>query len=110
MEQRNDEPGRDQEDQDVLEPGSVLQWSAFRRRGPSSDARPTSVSRLSCSTLSNEAHRVDRRQMGADELPALAAAVAGPQRAGGRAHGEPRSGLVDVEAVAIDEVVGVALG
>ena len=36
-------------------------------------------------------HRVDRRQVRVDELPALAGVVAGPQRAGGRAHRKLRA-------------------
>src|SRR5271155_5248303 len=47
--------------------------------------------------------------MRADELPALAAIVRGPKRAGGRAHGKLLAGLVYIEPVPVNEVIGVAL-
>src|SRR5689334_2634934 len=47
--------------------------------------------------------------MGVDQLPALAGIIARPQAARGRAHGEPDAGLVDVEGMAVDQVVSVLL-
>src|SRR5258707_1375419 len=56
-----------------------------------------------------EPHRVDRRQVSTDDLPALAAVVTGPERAGGRAHDEPFAAFIHLKAMAVDQVIGVAL-
>src|SRR5688572_15383950 len=57
-----------------------------------------------------ESREVDRRQLRRDALPAVAPVFGYPYAAGGRADHQALAGCVDVEAVAVDEVVGMFLG
>src|SRR2546427_591479 len=56
-----------------------------------------------------EPHAVHRREMLRDCLPAVALVLTHPQRSRRRAEREPAPRLVDVERVAIGEIVGVLL-
>src|SRR5512132_866205 len=58
----------------------------------------------------HEANAVDRREVGADTLPRVALIFGGPERAGGAPERQEIACLVDVEGVAIDEVIGMLLG
>src|SRR5205085_10222712 len=57
----------------------------------------------------SKAHGVDRRQMRRQAAPAVARVFRDPQAAGGRADGEAVARLVDREAVAVDQVIGMLL-
>src|SRR6266511_5671606 len=61
------------------------------------------------SSLSCEAHRVDRRQRVRHACPAVALVLAHPKAARRGAEGEPLAGIVERQSVAIDDVVGVRL-
>jgi len=47
--------------------------------------------------------------MAREQLPAIAGVFADPDRAGRAAEDQPLAGLVDVQGMAIDQVVGVFL-
>src|SRR6266849_9480370 len=73
-------------------------------------ARFAGAGRLSASSdqvPSSEADAIHRRQVMAHGLEAVA--PGDPQRAGGRSHRQRLAGGVDVQAVAVDEIVGVLL-
>src|SRR5690606_26166145 len=53
---------------------------------------------------------VDRREVGGDVGPGVAGVFADPKRPGGAAEDQGVAGVVDVEGVAVDQVVGVAVG
>ena len=59
---------------------------------------------------SGEPDGVDRGEVGGEVLPGVALVLREPEGAGGRAEGEAVAGVVEVEGVAVDEVVGVLLG
>src|SRR6185436_8091311 len=56
-----------------------------------------------------EADGINRRQV-ADLGPVVAFVVAGPEVAGGAAEGGVFAAAVDVEGMAVDEIVGMFLG
>src|SRR3546814_7567590 len=46
-----------------------------------------------------------RRQVGGEQRPVGAAVAPDPQRAGGRAHGKALAGGIDVEGMAVNEII-----
>src|SRR6266480_6438336 len=61
------------------------------------------------SSLSREAHRVDRRQRVRHACPAVALVLAHPKAACRRAEGEPFAALIEHERMAIHDIVCVRL-
>src|SRR3569623_433320 len=76
----------------LRKPGSALRSRAPRHKGTR--------------TLRTEPHGIDGRQLGTYAGPALPTVAAEPETAGGRAHRAPLARAIDIEPVAIDEVVG----
>src|SRR5438067_13227014 len=103
-----------------MPPSGSTSGSAFSARSEppglsgASQSSHASVSAMSAISVAlaaalSKAHGVDRRQMRRQAAPAVARVFRDPQAAGGRADGEALARLVDREAVAVDEVVGMLL-
>src|SRR5271165_2797248 len=56
-----------------------------------------------------ESHGMDGRQVGRERLPGIAAVLAKPKRTGGGSEREAIAGLVNVECVAVNQIVSVLL-
>src|SRR5437763_10684838 len=103
-----------------MPPSGSTSGSAFSARseppGRSGTSHSSQASTSAMSAMSvalapalSKAHGVDRWQMRRQAAPAVARVFRDPQAAGGRADREPVARLVDREAVAIDEIVGMLL-
>src|SRR5256885_16158209 len=103
-----------------MPPSGSTSGSAFSARSEppglsgasqSSQASASAMSAMSVALAPalSKAHGVDRWQMRRQAAPAVARVFRDPQAAGGRADREAVARLVDREAVAIDEIVGMLL-
>src|SRR4051812_33580686 len=103
-----------------MPPSGSTSGSAFSARSEppglsgarqSSQASASAMSAMSVALAAalSKAHGVDRRQMRRQAAPAVARVLRHPQAAGGRTDRQALARLVDREAVAVHQVVGMLL-
>src|SRR5262245_37594336 len=88
-----------------LKDGHLLKTSPFHKN---SDSLSWLWWRDSISRFS-ELNSVDRRQICGDGLPGVSAIFADPDRTGCRPENEAVAGLIHIESVAINQIIGVFL-